>query len=326
MTDVATPRALPIAVVVLAFNEARNLPACLASVAGWTPEVFVVDSGSTDGTADLARQSGAIVVDHAFDSHARQWQWALATLPIRASWVLGLDADQRVSPELWSSIAAVVTNAGDTGPNGYFMARRQIFRGRWIRHGGYYPKYLLKLFRRSAVTIDDTDLVDHHFHVSGRTAILRGDLIEDNQNEAAIAVWTEKHNRYAVRQAQQEAGRVPPVPLRALWQSPDGRTRWLKRQWARLPLFARPCLYVFYRYVVRFGFLDGREGFIFHVLQGFWYRLLVDVNIDELKTTAAPSEALNGRSRPTPSPAGQAMAAEGAATVPSRATEGANIR
>jgi hypothetical protein len=170
--------------------------------------------------------------------------------------------------------------------NGFFLNRRQIFRGRWIRHGGYYPKYLLKLFRREQVSLDDNDLVDHHFTVAGPTETCSNDLIEENRNEADIAVWIAKHNRYAVLQARQElASRSagPRVPLSALVGHHDDRVRWLKQVWQSLPLFIRPCAYFIYRYVVRGGWLDGREGFIFHVLQAFWYRLLVDINILELR-------------------------------------------
>ena len=271
-------------VVVLTFNEEQNLAACLDSVRSWADNVFVVDSGSTDATVAIASARGATVVTHAFETHARQWQWALATLPIRTDWILALDADQQVSPELAAAIATHVAAPGEA--RGAFVCRRQVFRGKWIRFGGYYPKYLLKLFRRDAVTIDEGDLVDHHFTVADRTVKLDGDLIEDNRNEARIADWTAKHNRYAVLQAQQEIRERRErsrLGITALTGAPDVRIRYLKQVWAGLPLFARPCVYVFYRYIVRFGFLDGKQGFVFHVLQGFWYRLLVDINIDELR-------------------------------------------
>jgi glycosyltransferase involved in cell wall biosynthesis len=276
-----------VTVIVLTRNEELNLAACLESVA-WAERVFVVDSGSTDRTTEIARTRGAGVEVHPFDTHARQWTWALEALPIATEWVLGLDADQRVTPELRDEIRRTLGNAGEE-VSGYFVKRRQVFRGRWIRHGGYYPKYLLKLFRRSRVRLDPTDLVDHHFTVDGPVRRLQHDIVEDNRNEDRIADWTAKHNRYAVLQAAQEFsaadGERPPF----VWivGSPDDRTRWLKAQWARLPLFVRPCVYVFYRYVVRLGFLDGKQGFVFHVLHAFWYRLLVDVNLDELRSAAA---------------------------------------
>jgi glycosyltransferase involved in cell wall biosynthesis len=272
--------------IVLTRDEERNLAACLESLSGWTARVIVVDSGSTDRTLAIARAAGADIVEHAFETHARQWKWVLEHIPVDTPWVLGLDADQHVTPELRQSIERVTGSPEVSGPAGYFIARRQVFRGRWIRHGGYYPKYLLKLFRREAVRVDEQDLVDHHFVVHGAVGRLDGDLIEDNRNEAAIAVWTDKHNRYAVRQARQEfeaARRLPPLSFAGMWQSPDTRTAVMKQIWARLPLFIRPCLYVTYRYVIRLGFLDGKEGFIFHVLQAFWYRLLVDINLDELR-------------------------------------------
>jgi glycosyltransferase involved in cell wall biosynthesis len=280
---------VPVAVIVLTFNEERNLERCLASVAAWAAQLFVVDSGSTDGTLEIARRHNASVAAHPFESHALQWRWALQNLPLAADWVLGLDADQEVSPELAASIAATIAAPG-ADLAGAFVCRRQIFQGRWIRHGGYYPKYLLKLFRRDRAIVDAADLVDHHFRVTGPTTRLHGDLIEDNRNEQAIADWVAKHNRYARLQAMQElreaaagpAGRGPA----AVWGSPDDRVRWFKRQWARLPLFVRPWLYFGYRYVLRLGFLDGRPGFVFHFMQALWYRTLVDANRVELERAA----------------------------------------
>lgn len=268
------------AVVVLTFNEEANLEACLASVHGWCGELFVVDSGSTDGTLDVARRFGATLVTHSFETHTTQWRWALATLPIRSPWVLALDADQRVTPELADSLQAALGAGGDVA--GYYVNRRQIFRGRWIRHGGYYPKHLLKLFRRDAVSFDEQDRVDHHFQVSGRVGTLEGDLVEDNANERRIAEWVAKHNRYARLQAEEELERLGTGPDGKLSGHRDERVRWVKSRWRMLPLYVRPFLYFGYRYVVRLGFLDGREGLVFHFMQGLWYRLLVDINREEI--------------------------------------------
>ena len=279
-----------VSVVILTYNEELNLERCLESISGWADDLFIVDSGSTDGTLDIARRHGASVFTNRFINHVRQWQWALANLPLKTDWVLALDADQSVTPELRQDISLKLSQwSGPGSPAGAYLNRRQVFRGRWIRHGGYYPKYLLKLFRRDAVSLDEADLVDHHFIVSGPTTILQGDLIEDNRNEAAIAQWIAKHNRYAVLQAQDEETRWSSAraPAGRLAGSPDERTIWRKRLWNRMPLFARPFGYFLYRYVFRLGFLDGKEGFIFHFMQAFWYRLLVDINRDERRSAAS---------------------------------------
>jgi glycosyltransferase involved in cell wall biosynthesis len=274
---------VPVSVVILTFNEARNLPACLQSVVAWAADIVVVDSGSTDETLAIAAAHGARVVTHAFDTHARQWAWALAEVPLATEWVLALDADHAVTPELQQAIIRAV-GGGDSTIAGYFLNRRQVFRGRWIRHGGYYPKYLLKLFRRGAVSLDAADLVDHHFRVAGPTARLAGDLIEDNRNEAAIFDWIAKHNRYARLQAREELARLAGTQPTGDWRgNPDERTQRQKALWARMPGYVRPLGYFLYRYVLRFGFLDGKQGFVFHFLQAWWYRLLVDINLDELR-------------------------------------------
>ncbi len=285
----------PLALVVLTFNEEANLEACLASVAGLATELHVVDSGSEDRTLEIAARYGARVASHAFETHARQWAWALGNLPIAADWVLALDADQSVTPELADALRAFLA-APPAGVAGVYVARRQVFRGTWIRHGGYYPKYLLKLFRRESVVVDTGDLVDHHFGVTGRTAIVPGDLVEANRKEDEIAVWTAKHNRYAVLQAREEMRRLADGSAGGrLLGNPDERVLFLKGIWRRLPLYVRPALYFVYRYVLRLGFLDGKEGLVFHFLQGFWYRFLVDVNLDEIRSREARS---SGESQP----------------------------
>lgn len=278
---------LPISAIILTYNEERNLPECLHSLHGWIDEVLIVDSGSTDRTQDIARSFGVQIVEHPFETHAKQWAWALEQLSLRHEWIIGLDADQRVTPELRNELCTLFNDQPErlTNIEGIYIKRRQIFRGAWIRHGGYYPKYLLKLFRRGSVFVDTQDLMDHHFYVSGRSIKLQHDIREDNQKEQSIVFWIEKHNRYAILHAREELKRrcaQHTWPLHAaLLGSPDQQVIWLKQRWDRLPLYVRPFLYFFLRYFILLGFLDGKQGFIFHFLQGFWYRLLVDIHLDD---------------------------------------------
>jgi glycosyltransferase involved in cell wall biosynthesis len=297
---------LPITAVIPTYNEERNLEACLQSLCGLVAQVFVVDSGSTDATVSIAERYGTSIVRHPFETHARQWGWALENLPYRHDWVLGLDADQRVTPELKREIVQLFTlDARRLGSvDGLYVKRRQIFRGRWIRHGGYYPKYLLKLVRRQRVCIDGADLLDHHFYVSGRTAKLRHDVIEENKKEDEIAFWIEKHLRYAALLAREELTREvngttrPLVP--SLLGNPDQRALSLKRVWSTLPRYLRPFLYFVYRYFLRLGFLDGKEGLIFHFLHACWFRLLVDIQVDEARAAAALPDRPRGALGPKP--------------------------
>jgi glycosyltransferase involved in cell wall biosynthesis len=276
----------PITLVLLTLNEEANLPACLASVGELVRQIFVVDAGSSDRTRDIAKDFGAVVVDHAFETHATQWRWALEHLPIPTEWVLALDADQRVTPELATELRDLDDSALE-GFAGVYIKRRQWFRDRWIKHGGYYPKYLLKLFRRDKVVINTSDLVDHHFYVAGPVKTLRCDLIEANKKEDDISFWIDKHNHYAALLAREElswrtTARATGIEP-SLFGNPDQKTLALKGIWRRMPLYFRPFLYFVYRYFLRFGFLDGKQGAIFHFMQAFWFRLLVDIKIDELQ-------------------------------------------
>jgi glycosyltransferase involved in cell wall biosynthesis len=282
----------PISVVILTLDEELNLPPCLTSVRDVATDVFVVDAGSTDSTRRIAEEFGAQVVEHRFETHTAQWRWALDHLPIRTEWVLALDADQRLTPELASELQNL-SAAGVSGISGLYVKRQQWFRHRWIKHGGYYPKYLLKLFRRSDVLMDSTDLVDHHFYVSGAVRKLRNDLIEANRKEDDISFWIAKHNRYATMLAQEELRRRGTrTAIEPAWLgSPDQQVLALKGIWRTMPLYVRPFIYFFYRYFLRFGFLDGKQGAIFHFLQAFWFRLLVDINIDDLRHSNVSGES-----------------------------------
>lgn len=284
------PGAVPLTVIVPTLNEQRNLPACLASVAGWAAEVFVVDSGSADETVALARRAGATVVPHPFESFPAQWNWALQTLPIRTPWVLALDADQRVSPPLRDAIAATLP-AAPPAVEGYYVMRRLIFRGRPLRWGGC-TRPMLKLFRAGRARCDEQEAPDMHFYVAGPTGRLPGMLLEDNRAEEDFACWVGKQRRYARMMAAMEVRRrqapARPALRPALWGAPDQRILWQKQWWARLPRYVRPGLYFLYRYVGLGGLLDGWPGLLYHSVQGFWLRWQVDLEVGRLRRQAAP--------------------------------------
>ncbi|MFN3476672.1 MAG: glycosyltransferase family 2 protein [Candidatus Methylomirabilales bacterium] len=271
---------VPLSVIILTSNEEASLPACLESLKGLDCEVFVVDSGSTDRTMEIAKMAGVHWVEHPFETYAAQRNWAQQNLPIRSEWVLHLDADERLTPELVREINQVLQEPLHE-IDGFLLRRRTIFMGRWIRHGGHYPSYHLRLFRRGQGFCEDR-LYDQHFLVNGRVRRLRHDYL--NVLMLDLSGWTQRHLRWAELEARELMAppnggpRVHP----ALLGNPIERRRWLRESlYARFPLFARAFFYWFYRYVIRLGFLDGKEGLIFHFLQGFWYRFLVDAKLYE---------------------------------------------
>jgi glycosyltransferase involved in cell wall biosynthesis len=273
--------------IVLTYNEEVNLPHCLESVSSLVEGVFVVDSGSEDATPAIARAHGARVVEHPFENQAQQFNWALDNLPIETEWVLRLDADEYLLPDLRREISDTLPRLPQSVA-GLYMRRRTVFQGRWIRHGGYYPTWLLRLFRTGMGRCEMREMDEHIVVTGGETRRLENDFVDHNRK--GLSFWTRKHDDYAGREArvlvraERDDGSVGAGVEGRLDGTPPERNRWLKRNvYARLPPFLRAFLYFIHRYVVRLGFLDGKEGLIFHVLQGFWYRFYVDARLHEMK-------------------------------------------
>lgn len=291
---------VPLAVVILTRNEEANLPYALENVIGWAAEVWVVDSHSTDRTTELARAAGATVVVHEFAGYAAQRTWALRSLPFGHDWVLFLDADEAVTPELRVELARVLAAPPD-GVAGFSMKRRFIFMGRWLRHGGYYPIWILRLVRHRLARCEARG-VDEHLIVDGPVARLRHDLLHEDRRP--LARWVERHTRYAELAAADilhgSSGELDPH-LRSASQAERARW-WYERVYLRLPLGLRAVAFFLYRYVLRGGLLDGREGFIYHALQAFWYRLLIDATIlDARRARRAEIDASPAARMPGPS-------------------------
>jgi glycosyltransferase involved in cell wall biosynthesis len=268
-----------VSVIVLTYNEEANLPGCLESLRGLPCAVFVVDSGSSDRTLEIAHRYSAAVRHHDFENYAAQRNWALDNLPIETPWVLNLDADERLTPELQHEIENVLAQP-PANVSGFLLRRRTVFMGRWIRHGGHYPCYHLRLFRTGKGRCE-TRRYDQHFVADGRVERLRHDYVD--VVASSLVTWTARHGRWAAMEASELLSpregetRVSPD----ITGNPIQQRRWWRNLYARGPLFARALAYWGYRYFLRLGFLDGREGLIFHFLQGFWFRFLVDAMVYE---------------------------------------------
>ncbi|WP_432713559.1 glycosyltransferase [Pedobacter sp.] len=271
--------------IILTFNEAIHLPRLLNSIAALDAETFVLDSGSTDQTLQICEAHQICTAYHPFVNHPQQWDQALNTFPIKTPWIIGLDADQVVSPELCIQLLAF-KNKDHLQLDGIYFNRKNIYKGKWIKYGGYYPKYLLKMFRYQVGYSDLNENMDHKFQVPGQTTIWKnGHLVEENLKENNFKFWIEKHNRYSDLMATEEIERMHHQRIQSikpnLFGSPNERNAWMKRLWWQLPLYIRPFLYFIYRMIVQRGILEGKTGIFFHIMQGLWFRLVVDIKIEE---------------------------------------------
>lgn len=276
---------MSLTVIILTLNEALHIARAIRSVESVADHILVVDSGSSDTTTEIARGLGAQVLVHPFVTQAKQFNWALTQLAEDTDWILRLDADEIVSPELAESIAQLLPQQGPEIA-GASVLRRMAFLGRPVRWGGVFPVRIVRILRHGRGQSEDR-WMDEHVLLNGKAVELSGELLDDNLN--SLGWWIEKHNRYAAREVVElldadhkflgrTEGCVTP-------EGPAGVKRWVKDSiYARMPGGIRAFVYFLYRYVFRLGFLDGKEGTAFHVLQGFWYRYLVDIKLHEVKT------------------------------------------
>jgi glycosyltransferase involved in cell wall biosynthesis len=282
---------VPVSVIVPIKNEAANLPRCLDSIR-WADEIFVVDSQSTDGSAEIAQQHGAQVVQFHFNgSWPKKKNWALENLPFRNEWVFILDADEVLPPEAEHEFAKAIAEAGETA--GYWINRRFMFMGKWLRHS-YYPNWNLRLFRHSLgryekLTEADTRSGDNEVHehviVRGATGRLRCEM--DHYAFPSVEVFIEKHNRYSNWEARVSADQLTGSGAQ-ISSGQVERRRKLKQFSQRLPF--RPLLRFLYIYVWQKGFLDGREGYYFARLHAFYEFLSVAKTYELTRTKAAPND------------------------------------
>ena len=275
---------LPISIIILTYNEEKNIRECLESIQGFSAQIFIVDSGSTDQTLTIAQEYQVKVFHHPFENYGKQRNWALDNLPLETEWLLQMDADHRLTPELKTEIQEYFLKGVPPDINGFLISRRTIFMGKWIKYGGHYPTYHAILFRKGFGHCEEK-LYDQHFVIEGKTVRLKGDIIDILTD--SLSSFTIRHNNWAALEAEDQhykwstgkKGLIDPK----MGGNAIQQRRFIKSVYERFPLFIRPFVYFFIRYFLKLGFLDGVRGLIFHFLQGFWFRFLVDAKIYELR-------------------------------------------
>lgn len=283
-----------ITVVILTYNEDKHIERCISSLIGVVTRVVVVDSFSTDSTVAICERLGADVYKNKWINYANQFQWGLDNCAIDTLWTMRMDADEYLEPLLIQEISTKIPTL-DPEVNGIYLKRKVYFQGKWIRFGGFYPHILLRIWKTGEGRIEQRWMDEHIIMLEAKTEVFKYDLVDDNLN--TIGWWTEKHNNYATREMidllNLKYGFMAYDNDLSSTDDPQAKTkRMLKEKvYSRLPVGLRPALYFLYRYIIRGGFLDGGRGFIFHFMQGFWYRLLVDVKVVEVEGRCARGES-----------------------------------
>lgn len=270
------PKAENITVIIISYNEAPNIPYSLENVMDWAGEVFVLDSYSTDNTAEIAEKAGAEVFYNKFENFYTQRKHALEKLPITKEWVFFLDADEFLTDELKAEISeAVKSDEFDA----YTFKRRFYWMGKWIKRG-YYPVWLLRLGRKSCVEWDGRPINEHMICTTGKVGRLEHDFVDYNRK--GLTEWIAKHNDYSTREAlvlfEKDDEKYK------FFGSQYERKRWIRKNiWNNLPPVIRPLFYFCYRYFIKLGILDGKEAFVYHFLHAYIYRTLIDFKYLEIK-------------------------------------------
>ena len=276
-----------LAAIILTKNESKHIERCIGSLENVCDEILVVDSLSTDDTTEKAEKMGARVVKNPWLTYANQFNYGLYHCGLQSEWIWRIDADEYLEGNLGKVIKDRIQELPDD-INGIYVKKRIDFMGRPLLHGGWYPSYHLKVFRRGHGECENRWMDEHIRLFDGKAiTVEEGNQVDDNLND--LTWWTEKHNGYSNREAldmlmmEYGIGGHEDNVIPKFWGTEEQRKRWLKTRYLKLPLFIRPFLNFFLRYILKWGFLDGKEGFLWHILQGFWYRMLVDAKIYELK-------------------------------------------
>lgn len=290
---------MKIVAIILTFNEAKHIKRCIDSISSTVDKIYVIDSFSTDNTKNISIDSGAIFLCNKFINHSLQFNWALNQLDKDTDWVLRIDADEYLTPELAYEIKHKVAKL-DHLINGVYLSRRIIFLGKLLRYGGIFPNKVIRLFKYGYGQCDYR-WMDERIKVEGKVTFFKNNLIDKNLN--SLSWWIQKHNNYSSKEVLEMLNAkyniIKGDKIFSLEKCNYRALKFNKRQlYNLLPIFSRSFTYFIYRYFLRLGFLDGYEGLAFHFLQGLWYRFLTDLKYkqvcDEIESSnKEPIEVIN---------------------------------
>lgn len=269
----------------IARDEELNLPHSVGSVREWADRVWVIDSGSADRTVEVARSLGAETVHRPWLGYARQKNWALDELPLQSDWILVLDADESVTPDLRTALCDVARRPVDSVAEAAFHVNRHfVFLGGRIRHCGYYPSWNVRFLKRGRARYEERD-VHEHMVVDGPVGFLPGEL--EHNDRRPLEHHIAKHNRYSTLEArailaQERFGHAGGLPAR-LFGGPLERRRWIKRHvYPRLR--ARFLFRFLWMYFAKLGFLDGATGLRFCLFISA-YELQIEQKLIEMRNS-----------------------------------------
>ena len=278
-------------VVILTKNEEKNLRKCIESFNGIAKRFVIVDSYSNDKTEEICKKlnielnkigSKLDFYQNKWIDYATQLNWGLTHTDITTEWSMRMDADEELMADLAEEIDKKLDKIEEP-VNGIIVRRRLIFMGKWIKHGGRYPELLLRIFRTGKAMCEQKIMDEHMVLSEGTTVEFKYDLIDNNQKD--LEWWTAKHNWYSNREVLDHQMTLEDSMDKSLEQGGEssGQAK-MKRivknsGYYKLPKFWRAHVYFIYRYYIKLGFLDGPEGRIFHFLQAYWYRFLVDAKL-----------------------------------------------
>lgn len=266
--------------IILTYNEEKNIKACIQSIKGISKRIIVVDSFSTDNTVEIARKLGAEVFQNEWINYATQYNYAIRVARINTKWIFRFDADERLTKQSAAEIEDICNKNEYTKVNGIIVRFKVTFMGKDLRHGGIYPFRKLEVYKNGKGKMEERNMDEHIVLLEGKSVELKHDSVHRDYKD--LTAWIDKHNKYSSREVLDYFNSDNVNQYNANLNSKAKIKRFIKFHiYYKLPIGIRAHFYYLYRYYLKLGFLDGKEGKIFAFLQAYWYRYLVDAKIYE---------------------------------------------